>query len=86
MEPTSADDPSNANRSAAIRTDPTIAIVTSLPTQHLYAVNPIKTFEERAQGLFSTHLPIVDRIKRLRVLRGAAPVNDAERRQLMSLD
>ena len=35
-------------------------------TAHLYIVNPIKRFEERAKGLFSTHPPIEERIKILR--------------------
>ncbi len=35
-------------------------------TQHLYIVNPIKSFEERAKGLFSTHPPTEERVGRLR--------------------
>jgi heat shock protein HtpX len=35
-------------------------------TAHLYIVNPIKKFEKRARGLFSTHPPIEERIKILR--------------------
>jgi heat shock protein HtpX len=35
-------------------------------TAHLYIVNPIKKFEKRAKGLFSTHPPIQDRIEILR--------------------
>jgi heat shock protein HtpX len=35
-------------------------------TAHLYIVNPIKKFEKRAKGLFSTHPPIEDRIEILR--------------------
>jgi heat shock protein HtpX len=46
-------------------------------TQHLYIVNPIHPFEERARGLFSTHPPIQERIRRLRELAGA-PGTDAE--------
>jgi heat shock protein HtpX len=38
-------------------------------TAPLYIVNPIKSFEKRAQGLFSTHPPIEDRIHRLRQMR-----------------
>ena len=34
-------------------------------TAHLYIVNPIKPFEERAKNLFSTHPAIDDRIARL---------------------
>ncbi|GAG24245.1 unnamed protein product, partial [marine sediment metagenome] len=37
-------------------------------TQHLYIVNPIKSFEKRAQSMFSTHPPIGERIKRLRAM------------------
>src|SRR3712207_9445955 len=35
-------------------------------TAHLYIVNPIKKFEKRAKGIFSTHPPIQDRIEILR--------------------
>ena len=35
-------------------------------TAHLYIVNPVKGFEKRAKGLFSTHPPIEERIKILR--------------------
>lgn len=35
-------------------------------TAHLYIVNPVKRFEKRAKGLFSTHPPIEERIKILR--------------------
>jgi heat shock protein HtpX len=37
-------------------------------TAHLYIVNPIKKFEKRAKGLFSTHPPIEERIQILRSL------------------
>jgi len=40
--------------------------VANRATQHLYIVNPIKPFEERAKSLFSTHPPIKERIARLR--------------------
>ena len=40
--------------------------VANRATQHLYIVNPIKPFEKRAKLLFSTHPPVVERIKRLR--------------------
>jgi len=39
--------------------------VANRATQHLYIVNPIKSFEERAKKLFSTHPAINDRISRL---------------------
>jgi heat shock protein HtpX len=35
-------------------------------TAHLYIVNPVKRFEKRAKGLFSTHPPIEERIQILR--------------------
>ncbi|HZY56388.1 MAG TPA: M48 family metallopeptidase [Rubrobacteraceae bacterium] len=35
-------------------------------TAHLYIVNPVKKFEKRAKGLFSTHPPIEERIQILR--------------------
>jgi len=38
-------------------------------TAPLYIVNPIKAFEKRAQGLFSTHPPIEERISRLRQMK-----------------
>jgi heat shock protein HtpX len=47
-------------------------------TQHLYIVNPIKKFEQRASGLFSTHPPIVDRVNRLRALTGERPLDPAD--------
>lgn len=37
-------------------------------TAHLYIVNPIKRFERRAKGLFSTHPPIEERVSILRSL------------------
>src|ERR671933_21443 len=37
-------------------------------TAHLYIVNPIKRFEKRAKGVFSTHPPIEERIQILRSL------------------
>ncbi|HER44268.1 MAG TPA: zinc metalloprotease HtpX [Candidatus Eisenbacteria bacterium] len=37
-------------------------------TQHLYIVNPIKPFEKRVKGLFSTHPPIEDRVRRIRAM------------------
>ncbi len=39
-------------------------------TQHLYIVNPFKSFEKRAQGAFSTHPPLADRVSRIRALGG----------------
>jgi heat shock protein HtpX len=42
--------------------------VANRATAHLYIVNPIKRFEKRAKGLFSTHPPIEERIQILRSL------------------
>lgn len=61
---------------AKISGDPEVLEVANRATQHLYIVNPIKHFEQRAQGLLSTHPPIVDRINRLRELRGAPPLDE----------
>src|ERR687893_3310094 len=45
-------------------------------TAHLYIVNPVKGFEKRAKGLFSTHPPIEERIQILRSMEtgGAAEI------------
>ncbi|MDQ3864844.1 MAG: M48 family metallopeptidase [Actinomycetota bacterium] len=42
--------------------------VANRATAHLYIVNPIKKFEKRSRGLFSTHPPIEERIQILRAL------------------
>ena len=42
--------------------------VANRATAHLYIVNPVKGFEKRAKGLFSTHPPIGERIKILRAM------------------
>ncbi|HEY8168407.1 MAG TPA: M48 family metallopeptidase [Candidatus Limnocylindrales bacterium] len=57
-----------------ISEDREVLEVANRATQHLFIVNPIKAFEARAQGLFSTHPPIVERVNRLRVLTGAPPL------------
>jgi heat shock protein HtpX len=59
---------------AKIAADPEVLEVANRATQHLYFTNPIKKWEERASGLFSTHPPIVDRINRLRQLTGDPPL------------
>jgi heat shock protein HtpX len=71
---------------AAISSDKEVLEVANRATQHLYIVNPIKKFEARAQGLFSTHPPIADRINRLRQLTGEPPLDPAAVRQLQGLD
>jgi heat shock protein HtpX len=48
--------------------DREILEVANRATAHLYIVNPIKRFEKRSKGLFSTHPPIEERIKILRAL------------------
>jgi heat shock protein HtpX len=50
--------------------------VANRATAHLYIANPIKKFEKRSKGLFSTHPPIEERIKILRSMetgRAAEP-------------
>ena len=59
---------------AKIATDNEVLEVANRSTQHMYIVNPIKKFEDRSKGLFSTHPPIVERINRLRSLHGAPPL------------
>ena len=54
-----------------ISADTEVLEVANRATQHLYIVNPIHPFEERARGLFQTHPPIQERIRRLRELAGA---------------
>ncbi len=42
--------------------------VANRATAHLYIVQPIKRWEKRAKGLFSTHPPIEDRVRRIEQL------------------
>jgi len=51
--------------------DPHDLEVSSRATQHLYIVNPIKSLRHKAESIFSTHPPIVERIRRLRAMAGA---------------
>jgi heat shock protein HtpX len=46
-------------------------------TAHLYIVNPIKKFEKRSKGLFSTHPPIEQRIEILRQMETGGIVDTA---------
>src|ERR671914_107739 len=46
-------------------------------TAHLYIVNPIKKFEKRSKGIFSTHPPIEDRIRILRAMESGGVVETA---------
>jgi heat shock protein HtpX len=48
--------------------DQEVLEVANRATAHLYIANPIKKFEKRAKGLFSTHPPIEERIQILRSL------------------
>ena len=71
---------------AVIASDREVLEVANRATQHLYFTNPIKKWEERASGLFSTHPPIVERINRLRQLTGEAPLDTAETGALRGLE
>ena len=71
---------------AKISTDPEVLEVANRATQHMYFTNPIKKFEERSKGLFSTHPATVDRINRLRELTGDQPLEGTEAAQLSGLD
>ncbi|MEX2011561.1 MAG: M48 family metallopeptidase [Chloroflexota bacterium] len=71
---------------AKISADKEVLEVANRATQHLYFTNPIKKFEQRASGLFSTHPPIVERINRLRDLTGERPLESAEVAALTELE
>lgn len=71
---------------AAIAGDKEVLEAANRATQHLYFTNPIKKFEARSSGLFSTHPPIVERINRLRALTGEQPLDPAAARSLSGLD
>ncbi len=71
---------------ATIASDREVLEVANRATQHLYFTNPIKKFEERASGLFSTHPSITTRINRLRALTGQPPLSGQEVAALRSLD
>jgi heat shock protein HtpX len=71
---------------AKISADTEVLEVANRATQHMYFTNPIKKFEERSSGLFSTHPATVDRINRLRELTGEAPLDASEAAQLAGLD
>jgi heat shock protein HtpX len=71
---------------AKISSDKEVLEVANRATQHMYFTNPIKKFEERASGLFSTHPATLDRINRLRELTGDTPLEGAEAAQLSGLD
>jgi heat shock protein HtpX len=46
-------------------------------TAPLYFVDPIRRFEERADRIWSTHPPTLERINRLRGLQGEPPLDEA---------
>ena len=71
---------------AKIASDQEVLEVANRATQHLYFTNPIKKFEDRSSGLFSTHPPIVERINRLRTLTGEGPLDQASIGALSGLD
>jgi len=71
---------------AKIAEDQEVLEVANRATQHMYFTNPIKRFEERSKGLFSTHPPTLERINRLRELTGEAPLEGDEAAELSGLD
>jgi heat shock protein HtpX len=71
---------------AKISADREVLEVANRATQHLYFSNPIKKFEQRSSGLFSTHPPIVERINRLRELTGERPLADTDSAALAELE
>lgn len=63
-----------ADALAKISGDREVLEVANRATAHLYIANPIKKFEKRSKGLFSTHPPIEDRIRILRSMEsGGVP-------------
>lgn len=57
----------------ALRTisdDPEVLEVANRATQHLYIINPVKSFEKRAKSMWDTHPPLAERIDVLRGLAG----------------
>ena len=57
----------------ALRTiadDPEVLEVANRATQHLYIINPIKSFENRSKSMWDTHPPIAERIAVLQGLAG----------------
>lgn len=62
----------------ALRTisdDPEVLEVANRATQHLYIVNPIKSFEERSKSMWDTHPPIAERIRILENIAGQMGVS-----------
>ncbi len=71
---------------AVIAEDKEVLEVANRATQHLYFRNPIRKFEARSKGLFSTHPPILDRINRLRALTGETPIDPATEPEVQASD
>jgi heat shock protein HtpX len=71
---------------AKISEDQEVLEAANRATQHMYFTNPIKRFEERSKGLFSTHPATLDRINRLRKLTGDQPLEGAKAAELSGLD
>jgi heat shock protein HtpX len=71
---------------AKISGDAEILEVANRGTQHMYFTNPIKKFEARSSGLWSTHPPIVERINRLRQLTGEEPLTVPEAATMAGLE
>jgi heat shock protein HtpX len=71
---------------AKISSDREVLEVANRATQHLYFTNPIKKFEDRASGLFSTHPPVVERINRIRNLTGERPLDPQDVSALAGLE
>ena len=63
---------------AKIAVDQEALEVANRATQHLYFENPIKKWEDRSSGLWSTHPNPLDRINRLRSLTGEGPATAVE--------
>ena len=66
----------------ALRTiseDQEVLEVANRATQHLYIVNPIKSFEERAKSLWDTHPPVGERVRALENIAGQMGLLTSER-------
>ena len=59
-----------ASALSKISGDPEVLEVANRATQHLYIVNPIKSFEKRSASLWDTHPPIGERIRALEAIAG----------------
>ena len=60
-----------------ISSDKEVLEVANRATAHLYIANPIKKFEKRAKGIFSTHPPIEERVQILRSLESGGGAETA---------